>query len=67
MIKKQKIFIALLVMSFFIIFAPHVLALAGGFHGGGTIRVVEVSMEGLEAFTLVITHHQVWKVVYQIK
>ncbi|MFK4911967.1 TIM44-like domain-containing protein [Lactococcus petauri] len=36
MIKKQKIFIALLVMSFFIIFAPHVLALAGGFHGGGT-------------------------------
>ncbi|MFP7216090.1 hypothetical protein NG812_03360 [Lactococcus garvieae] len=35
MIKKQKIFIALLVMVFFITFAPHALALAGGLHGGG--------------------------------
>ena len=53
-------------MSFFIIFAPHVLALAGA-SMEVELRVVEVSMEGLEAFTLVITHHQVWKVVYQIK
>ncbi|MFK4965875.1 TIM44-like domain-containing protein [Lactococcus garvieae] len=35
MIKKQKIFIALLVIVFFLTFAPHVLALAGGLHGGG--------------------------------
>ncbi len=58
MIKKQKIFIALLIMSFFIIFAPHVLALAGGFHGGGTTGGGGFH-GGTEAFTLVITHHQV--------
>lgn len=63
MIKKQKIFIALLVMVFFITFAPHALALAGACMEAelqeAELQEVEVSMGEMGAFTLVITIYQV--------